>query len=245
MKKNVGLLVLIALFVCQSVFAQQTIISIPSSDVLPVGDIILKESNKINPFGDSSSYQLTPTVIFGSGFNTETSIGLSSSIASKTARTGLKLNLATKKVFYLGKKTRFTVGTQISPNLNLGKNPDTMIYSHFNYRIKKTKTSVTSGMYASGKNSAPSNLGAVIGIDQVILPNKLRIAADYMTRTDSLGSFNVGFKYRPVPDLSITTAISLPTCEEQKVGFIISFSKYVGNIKDVYADIKKEEKGEL
>ena len=43
----------VVLIVSQSAFAQQNIINVPSSDVLPAGNIILKQSNKFSPFDNS------------------------------------------------------------------------------------------------------------------------------------------------------------------------------------------------
>lgn len=54
------------------VFAQQTVITIPSSDVLPFGHMILKESNRFSPFGDGF-VSLTPNMILGTGKDTEVS----------------------------------------------------------------------------------------------------------------------------------------------------------------------------
>lgn len=227
-------------------FAQQTIISVPSSDVLPTGDIILKESNRFNPFNDHEYLQLTPTIILGTGFGTETSVGVATKM-QPGKRAGVKMDIATKKVFFLGPQTRFTVGGRISPELNSGRNPDTLLYAHGTYRIKKTRTSLTSGVYVAGKNEAPNKAGVILGIDQVIIPNKLRFAMDYMSRNESWGAIGVGLKYRPVPDLSITSAVILPNGNENNFGFNISFSKYIGNISDIIPKepINNEEPEEL
>lgn len=242
MNKNFAVFYILAFFLlaCIPVRAQQTIISVPSSDVLPTGDIILKESNKFRPFENEMFFQLTPTVIMGTGGGTETSFGVATNMRPDQ-EASVKADIAMKKVFFLGPSTRLTVGGRLSPYFNSDKNPDTMLFAHGTYRIKKTRTSLTSGVYVSGKNEAPNKAGVILGVDQVIIPNKLRLAMDYMSRNESWGAFNVGLKYRPVPDLSITTAVILPNGNENNFGFTVSFSKYVGNVKDVYGIIKKDE----
>lgn len=234
--KKFGILLSIFLFLASSgkCFSQQTIITVPSSDVLPAGEIILKESNRFTPWHDSF-VSLTPSLIVGSGKNTETSIGVGTSLDDTTS---VKLDIASKKVFKAGKSTRFTVGGRISPNLTDGERPDSFIYAHGSYLIKKTRTTITSGVYVMGLGDLPDRTGAILGIDQTIIPNKLRLVADWMSRGDTGSSLSAGFKIRPHPKTSITTAIMIPNSNEDRLAFTISISQYVGNIFDI---IKKEE----
>src|SRR5574344_766755 len=175
------LLPLILLLFCSNVvFVQQSIITVPSSDVLPTGHLILKESNKASPFGDVGNYQITPTMTFGTGWVTETSVGVATVITPYDS-TSLKIDIAAKKVFFLGSKTRFTIGGRVSPYLNMGRTPDSFIFAHASYRIRKTKTAITSGMYMAGRSQAPNQAGFLIGVDQVIIPNKLRLVGEYLT----------------------------------------------------------------
>lgn len=216
--------------------AQQNIINVPSSDVLPGGNIILKQSNKFSPF-DNSYVSLTPSVIMGVGKGIETSIGIGTNISENNST---KMNIGVKKVFKYKKATRFTIGSTLSPNLTEGKNPDSMVYAHTSYLCKKTKTTITAGGFIGGKEQMPSLTGAMIGIDQTIVPNKLRIVADYISRNESWGAFSAGFKYRPEPTTSITTAIIIPNNHENRVAFSISISKYLGK---VIPDPKPKETG--
>ncbi len=245
MRKRLTILLIYLLSTVAVANAQQTIISVPSSDVLPKGNIILKESNRLNPFDDNQSYQLTPTITVGTGWGTEVSIGAATTL-KENIDTAVRLDIAAKKVFYFGEATRLTVGGRVTPYLTTGQDPDSFMFAHGTYKIKKTKTSLTSGVYFGGKNCAPNSFGFLAGIDQVIIPNKFRLVMDYMSRTDSFGALNVGFKYRPVPDLSITTAVSIPMQDNKHVGFIVSISKYLGDYKDVYAKMfKRKDQGDL
>ena len=89
-----------------------------------------------------------------------------------------------------------------------------------------------------GLGDLPDMPGAILGIDQTIIPNKLRLVADWMSRGDTGSSLSAGFKIRPLPKTSITTAIMIPNSNEDRLAFTISISQYVGNIFDI---IKKEE----
>ncbi len=236
--KKLGFLLFIFLFFTRvnAVFAQQTIISVPSSDVLPAGEIILKESNKFTPWHDSF-VSITPTLTVGSGKDTETSIAVGTTLDDKTS---VKLNLATKKVFKVGKYTRFTLGGRISPNLTDGKDPDSFIFAHGSYLIKKTKTTLTSGVYVAGKGDLPDMTGAILGIDQTIIPNRLRVVADWMSRQDSGSALSAGLKIKPHPKTSITTAIIIPNSNDDRIAFQVSVSQYVGNIFEFMKKDKEE-----
>lgn len=226
----------VVLIVSQSAFAQQNIINVPSSDVLPAGNIILKQSNKFSPF-DNSYVSLTPSVIMGVGKGFEASVGVGTTISENNST---KMNIGVKKVFKYKKATRFTVGGTLSPNLTEGRNPDSMLYAHTSYLCKKTRTTVTAGGFVGGRQEMPSLTGVMLGIDQTIIPNKLRVVADYISRDESWGAFSAGFKIRPEPTTSITTAVVVPNNQEDRVAFSISISKYLGN---VIPQPKKKETG--
>lgn|SRR5574344_2260953 len=225
------LLITLAIFILITqnfVVAQQNIISVPSSDVLPAGNIILKQSNKISPF-DNGYASLTPRIIVGTGKDTEMSLGVGTKIRKHSS--DVNLNIAAKKVFKIKKSTRVTIGGNIIPSFTEGKNPNSLLYAHTSYLSKKTKTTLTAGAYVAGYGQTPSSSGAIIGIDQSIVSNKLRIAADWMSGTESWGALSAGFKYRPVPTTSITTAIIVPNNNDSVI-FALSVSQYLGKVFD-------------
>lgn len=208
------------------VFSQQTVITIPSSDVLPFGHMILKESNRFSPFGDGF-VSITPNMILGTGKDTEVSFGVGTSIRD---RTDVKLDMTAKKVFRIKKRTRLTVGGRLQPSLTAGEKPDSMIYAHTSFLVKKTKTTLTAGTYVAGYSQMPDSTGVMLGIDQTIIPNKLRVVADWMSRQDSGCALAAGMKFRPVPTTSFTTAVVIPNDSEDRVAFSFSVSQYLGRV---------------
>lgn len=233
-KVLVTLLIALTLGLGNVACANQTIISVPSSDVLPGGEIILKQSNKFTPWHESF-VSLTPSVIMGTGKGTEASFAVGTTLDDGAS---VKLDLGVKKVFRIGKSTRFTVGGRLSPNLTDGKNPNSFLYAHGSYLIKKTRTTLTSGVYVMGKEQAPNMTGAIVGIDQTIIPNRLRVVADWMSRGDAGNSLSAGLKIRPHAQTSITTAVLIPNCNDDRLAFSVSVSQYVGNIFEL---IKKDK----
>ena len=216
---------LILLYQNQTVLAQQSIINVPSSEVLPAREIIFKESNRFRPYTPGKFAALTPSLTIGSGFGTELSGGVSTSLDGNTLVRG---DFAAKKVFFIGSSSRFTAGVRLNPYLTEVTAPDTFVYSHLSTRIQKTKTSITAGVYvASKKDYLPDKTGALLGIEQVIIANKLRVVADWISRNESYGTLGAGFKYRPFPTVSITSAVLIPNGTKGKLGFNLSISKFI------------------
>lgn len=91
----------------------------------------------------------------------------------------------------------------------------------------------------------PSLTGVMIGIDQTIIPNKLRVVADWVSRDESWGVFAAGLKIRPEPTTSITTAVIIPNNQEDRLAFSLSISKYIGKVIPEPARKEKEEKENL
>lgn len=87
-KNNIltSLLICLSIFLLQKnySFAEQTIINIPSSEVIPLGQMILKQSTKISPMTDDLSTVLAPIFTFGAGKGLEFSIGVGTTIQDNT-----------------------------------------------------------------------------------------------------------------------------------------------------------------
>lgn len=226
---------LVLIFSNQTVNAEQTIISIPSSEVLPFKDIMLKDSNGFNAFKGEISETLTPSATFGLGKGFELSTGVGTALDGGTI---VKGRFGAKKVFFLGKSTRLTIGGSVNPYFTEHATPETLMYAHLAQRIKKTRTSLTAGAYFHGQKHMPNNAGVLLGLEQVLIPNKLRFAMDWSSGENSYGRMGLGLKYRPVPSVSITSAVIIPNRDEENIGFNISISKFI-SLKD-YNLNKKE-----
>lgn len=230
MKKNIfyTFIFLILLFFCnvQNVLAQQTIITVPSSELVPTGDLFLKDSNRFGTFSNGTNVSVTPSVTLGTGWGTQLSTGVSTSL-DRNKRGLVKNDLSIKKVWFLGNSTRLTTGATVSPYLNQAVHPDTFIYAHLSQKIPKTRTTLTAGAYMNGSRHFLDTGGVILGVEQVLISNKLRLAADWMSGQDSLGRMGVGLKYRPTPTLSITSAVLIPNRDSDNIGFNISVSKFI------------------
>lgn len=224
---KINIIILALLFLTESnAFAQQTIINVPSSEVLPAGQIMFKSSNRFRPFEPDGYASLTPALTIGIGRGMELSTGVNTSI-DNDYNTSVRNDISAKKVWFLGNSTRLTVGGTIGPSLSEAVHPNTFFYGHLSQRIKKTRTSITAGAYMNGQEHFLNSGGVILGLDQVIIPNKLRLAFDWLSGEDSYGKMGVGFKYRPIPTVSVTSAVIVPTQDSDNIAFNISVSKYI------------------
>ena len=138
MKKKILLVLYVSLILslfAQKSFAQQTIINVPSSEVLPIGGAIFKESNRFNPMNDGAA-TITPSFTFGTGHGSEISTGIATTLDGNTLVRG---DLSAKKVWFLGASTRLTAGTTISPYLNQKETPGALLLHTFPIESKKPK----------------------------------------------------------------------------------------------------------
>ncbi len=232
MKNKLYLLIILLLSVIVSPLkaqAQQTIINVPSSEILPQGDMIFKESTRFRPFRDGGFTSLTPSFTIGAGHG----IQLSGAVATRMGENNIvQGDISIKKVWFIGDSTRLTAGGTISPYLNCPDKPDSFLYAHVSQRIKNTKTSVTAGGYVAGASSMPNMGGVILGVEQVVISNKLRVAVDWTSGLNSEGRMGVGIKYRPISTLSITTAVIIPNKDNDNIAFNVSLSKFVSINKE-------------
>ncbi len=221
-------IVLIFTFVCfitpNKTLAQQTIINVPSADVLPKDSCIFKTSVK-NQINENGYTRISPTTTVGIGHGMDLSFAVPVRI-EQDYNTTVNGDIGLKKVLFLGNSTRFTVGGNIAPSFNDSITPSTFTYAHLTKKVKKTKTSLTAGAYLQGDSKILNSGGILVGVEQVIISNKLRLAFDWFSGDNSKGNYAVGLKYRPSQTLSITGATVIPNRNDESIAFQVSMSKY-------------------
>jgi len=80
------ILIFVLAFHHPHVHAQQTIINVPSSEVLPAGEMVLKQSSGFSPFYPGACTSLTPSATVGVGKSFELSTAV-----EQQSKTELKL----------------------------------------------------------------------------------------------------------------------------------------------------------
>lgn len=202
--------------------AQRNIINVPTSDILPKGEIILRQSNRFRPFEPDPFVTLTPSAAIGVGKDIEVLVGVATKIEDETE---VKADLSIKKVFFITGATRFVVGTRWNPVLTSYDAPDSFTYAEIAQRIVKTKTLLVSGVTVVGRNEAlPDSVSAMVGVEQV-LTKKLRLAVDWISGKESYAMLGAGLKYRITPTLTLTGSVSIPNKNKDELSFSLNLAQ--------------------
>ena len=222
------ILILLCIFsISSDVKALQNIIDVPSTQVLEKNTFLLKESTNVFPYGDER-VQVTPSISFGLGHGFEGSVSLPVNINFSEGLATEKIRLKGKKTFYLGNENnRFMISGGIIPSLNMPVCPDMQVYALFAKRIPKTLTTITAGGYMVGDQHFLNTGGVVLGLEQGFFEDKFKIVTEWSSGYNSRSNWAVGMKFRPVKDLSITTAVIMPNREYDNIGFKLTLSKTI------------------
>lgn len=218
---------------CNVAQAQQTIITIPSADVLDKGDFYIRNSNSFRPFSPDGFVRNSFNVTYGIGNNIETFLGITpinirDREAPQSNDVSATLDFAAKKAFIITKTTKFVLVSRLNPRLTEAISPFNINYAFLSQQIPKTRSRITAGMYlANDRDFIPDKPGVILAFEQTIIPNKLLLAVDWTSRNESFGILAPGIKFRPVPSVSITNGVLIPNGNRGNLGFIISIGKFI------------------
>ena len=195
-------------------FAQQTIVNVPSSDVLGKDEFYLEfdatfkfdkdPNNSVNKF---SSF--IPRVVAGAGKNIEVGLNLTGNIQPGSDATVI---MPTVKAKFFDKKGWSIVGGDhvYIPVRNRTYNIGNYAYLQVSKSFK-TNTRLTFGAYHTSKNVfAPKaqRAGGQFGFEQTI-NSKFSVGADWITGKHSAGYFTPVLTIKPVARTSIYLGYSI------------------------------------
>ena len=216
--------------------AQQTIINVPSPDVLKTGQIYTRMTYRFRPFQPDPYEVVTPSLVYGLSNTQELYLNVGglnfvetpSPIPGSPPVSGISpfLGISYKKVFMLTPTTRYTIGNRMDVSLVSETTPTNFSYTHFSQEIPFTKTRLTAGIYTqSGTHFFPNRTGALLGFEQYIIPGKVQIDVDWISRNETFGFLAAGFKIRPGHGFVIVPAVLIPNGSQSKFGFIFFIGK--------------------
>ena len=224
-KKLIAVIIIILIILPIRAEAQQTIIIVPSPDVLNKGQIYPRITYQLRPFHPDPIEMVSPSMVYGLS-NTEEIYTIIS--ASNLENSVLKPNmsLAYKKIFPFTENTRLTIGNRMTINLKESTTPVNFLYYHLSQKIPFTGTRLTAGLYnQSADHFFPTRTGALLGFEQYIIPNKLQLDVDWISRNETFGYMGAGFKYKLRPDIVIVTAVLIPNGNKAKFSFLFFIGK--------------------
>lgn len=202
MKRNLFLLMLL-LMTTGSVFGQQTIFNVPTTDVLDHGKVYFELDASFKPNNQDAArrfYSLVPRLVVGVGHEVEIGVNLAGHMHPGTDATTIVPTV--KWRFYQNEKSKvaFMAGTNFYiPVRNRAYNFGTYSYVAGSKTIGSTR--LTAGGFIASKSVFAANAnrgGGQFGIEHTV-NNKLSLAADWITGRHASGYFTPGVIYKPHP----------------------------------------------
>jgi len=231
MLKRLFILVITLLFIINKAEAQQTIINIPSTEILAKGKFFARNSNRFRPFQPNpyilSSFNLTA----GAGFRTEgffAIIPINITDQAGNIFEEPRLDLAFKSALIYAPKTRLVGGSRISASLSIAITPLTFSYVLFSRQFLDRGPRITSGIYLANRDDFfDQDFGVLLGFEQIIVKDRLIAAIDWISGNRPYGFLAPGLKFSPVKSAFITLGVLIPNGNRARTGFILSFAKYL------------------
>lgn len=211
---NIVFLLMLVVVVCQTAAAQQTIVNVPSADVLEQGKVYIEfdasykfDSDPNNTVNKFSSF--VPRFVVGIGKKIEVGLNVIGNIQPGADATTL---VPTVKAKVYDKETwAIVTGANIYlPVRNRAYNIGSYTYLQASKTLK-TNTRLTFGGYHASKNVfAPraQRAGGQFGIEQSI-NSKFSIGADWITGKHAGGYFTPLLTFKPHPKVAIYQGYSI------------------------------------
>lgn len=213
MKKTLFILTLAAVFAINTV-AQQTIVNVPSADVLDKGKVYVEfdasykfDKNANNVVGRFSSF--VPRVVVGIGNKIEVGVNVLGNIQPGADATTIVPTIKAK--VYDKESWSIVTGANIYiPVRNRAYNIGSYTYVQASKSLK-SNTRLTFGGYHASKNvfaSQAQRAGGQFGIEQSI-NSKFSIGADWITGRHAAGYVTPVLTYKPHPKVAIYQGYSI------------------------------------
>ena len=220
MKKTLFILTMAAVFVINAV-AQQTIVNVPSADVLDKGKVYVEfdasykfDKNANNVVGQFSSF--VPRVVVGIGNKIEVGVNVLGNIQPGADATTVVPTIKAK--VYDKESWSIVTGANIYlPVRNRAYNIGSYTYVQAS-KTFKSNTRLTFGGYHVSKNvfaSQAQRAGGQFGIEQSI-NSKFSIGADWITGRHAAGYVTPVLTYKPHPKVAIYQGYSIGNADANR-----------------------------
>ncbi len=193
--------------------AQSVIISVPSVDITPRGEVMVAHESQVNRFSGGRNYWNSftfGTVGLGGGAEfAATLYGVGRPASGNVALgAGLKqrlLHKATTSGWHIESTAGFMVPFSLS-----GRGTGVWGYGNIALRHPRTRTRLTAGpSYGTTQIFGRRTAAAIVGVEQPVHP-KLTLVADWFTGTHELGAAIAGLAWQPTRQLIVIAAYKVP-----------------------------------
>jgi len=232
------LLIILFVLITQNsgVYAQQSILNIPSVDVLPPYKTNLKSTFRFN--GERPEFfNATPVVTQNIGYKTDVyfgvSVGQQRDIFFGNFDSDIDGLAGFKKGFDITSTTQGAIGSLISPSLQTKESPVNFSYVLLAQKIPATNTRITGGVYARSDNDQffPDLTGALVGFEQAVIKDRLNILVDWTSGNRPFGILATGIGYTFKSGTTVKLGTLIPNGSNARFAYIISISKTFSALK--------------
>lgn len=203
-----------------SIFGQQTIFNVPTSDVLDRGKVYGEIDISFKPNCQEAVCRFSsfvPRVVVGAGGNVEVGLNVVGNIQPGADSTTLVPTVKWKFFESKKKDTALLAGTNVYiPVRNRSYNVGTYSYAAVSKTVNNTR--LTAGGYVASRNVFAPNAvraGGQFGVEQA-LNDKVTLAADWITGKHGSGYFTPGVIYKPHPKVTTYWTYSIGNTEASR-----------------------------
>lgn len=195
-----------------SALGQSVIISVPSTDITPKGELMIAHESQFNRFSGGKNYWNSFTFgTYGIGKNTElaaTLYGVGRPASGNNALgVGLKQRLLDVKLGHWHVES--TAGFMLPISLS-GNGTGYWGFGNVSVKTPGTETRITVGpSYGTRQIFGRRTYSTIVGIEQPV-SKKWSLLADWFTGTHDIAAGIAGFSWRPIHELIIIGAYKIP-----------------------------------
>lgn len=200
------------LILSSSVFAQSVIISAPSTDITPKGEVMLAHESQLNRFQSGNYWNSFTFGTYGLSKDTELAATLYGLGRPATGNVALGLGLKHRLLHHTtasGWQFEATSGFMIPVSLS-GRGVGGWGFGNVSVRAPGTRTRVTVGpSYGSSQIFGRRTYSTMVGLEQP-LSKHFSLVADWFSGTHDLAAGIGGFAWHPKRELVIIVAYKIP-----------------------------------
>jgi hypothetical protein len=205
--------------------AQQTIIYLPTPEVLKPGKFAIAGRDIFRPYKKGEYNIIGPKLIFGIP---HAEIQMSPLAVITNGDTQPRMDLGIKSTINITKTTTFTGMYKTFIDLDKQITPFNLGYLTFAQRVPKINTRLTAGIYlANQKDYLPNKVGAALACEWSIKPKKVDLIIEWQSGHEFYNFVGSGVRYFFSPTLIASVGTLAPNSRHSKFAFIVGFIKYV------------------
>lgn len=195
--------------------AQQAIVTMPSADITPRGQLFFMHESQLRPWRPEPSWNTTHFLTFGVGSGFELTATLFNVEAPRTDRPSLALGFKTFKPLFADALPTTNLGITFGMKAVIslaGEGVGHWVYAHVSGRLPVLRTRLAAGIsHATSQLQKADKLVFISSVEQPLGSEKLNLVAEWFSGEHDLGNFIVGLTFHPNHTWIFVAGFKFPT----------------------------------